>query len=116
MALLPNIDYLTEIVIGPLTITDNQISPAVLFTLPTSSSPNIIVEYSIIKGTLTEVGSFQVSTNGSVISLSQDDTGTNLTGVTISPVISGPNLQVRYTSTMTGSSGQFWYTIRNITN
>jgi hypothetical protein len=116
MALIPNIDYPTQIVAGPLTIVDGQISPAILFTLPTGSSPNIIIEYSIVRGTLTEVGNIQCSTNGSVISLSQDDTGTNLTGVTLTPGISGPNLQVLYTSTAIGQAGQLWYSIRNITN
>jgi hypothetical protein len=116
MALIPNVDYPTLIVIGPLSITDGQFSPAVLFSLPISSSPNIIVEYSILRGTITEVGEIQVSANSSVISISQSDTGTNLSGVTLNAVISGSNLQVQYTSTSTGQSAQFWYSIRNITN
>lgn len=116
MALIPGIDYPVQIVIGPLTINDNQMVQSVLFSLPISSSPNIVVEYSIIRGAITEVGRIMVSTNGSAISLSDDNTGTNNTGVFISSSISGSNLQVQYLSSSLGYGGQFWYTIRNITN
>jgi hypothetical protein len=116
MALLPNINYPTQIIAGPITINDNQVTPSVLFSLAIGTSPNIIVEYSIIRGTVSEIGRIMVSTNGANISLSNDNTGTNLTGVLLSPAISGPNLEVQYISSHISQSGRFWYSVRNIKN
>jgi hypothetical protein len=114
MPLFPGVDYVVQTVTGPLAVLDNQSSPVTLFTLPAGSPLNVVIEYSMVRAGATQVGRLFVSSNGTIISFENDSTSQSSTGVVLSGVVSGPNILVQYISTATGSGGQFWYAVRNI--
>jgi hypothetical protein len=114
MPLFPGVDYLTQLVLGPLTVNDNQASPTTLFIL--GAPINAVIEFSVVRGTITAIGRFLLSTNGTIISLEQDGTSAALTGIAFSAALSGGSAQIQYTSTSTGQPAQFYYTTRNITS
>jgi hypothetical protein len=96
--------------LGPLTILDNQASPATLFTYSASSSPYTIIQYSILKNGSYRVGRLLIASNGlSSTSESDDFVETGTSGVVFSAITSGGNVYVKYTSTNTGASGTFKY-------
>ena len=101
-----------SILSSPLTILDNQSSPAVLFSFPASESYSVL-EYSIVRDGIYRVGRLLIATDGSTISTESDDfveTGTS--GVLFSTTVVGSNLVVSYTSTATGFNGTFKYSSR----
>lgn len=110
MSLIPGINYaITANMVGPLAISNNQVSPAILFSYPWASAPNVVIEYSIVRGAINEAGRIYVSTNGTVVSVANDKANTSDTGVTFSFAISGSNIEAQYTSTNIGTSAQLWY-------
>ena len=99
---------------SPITIENDQSSPAILFSYSVSNKYSVI-EYSIERDGNLRLGRLMIATNGTVIAPNDDWTEVGDTGVTIDAVISGSNVQVRYTSTDTGETGVFKYSIRRWT-
>lgn len=115
MPLLPGIDYgISNPIIGPLNISNNQGTPAVLFSYPWSTAKNVVIEYSLVRGASTEVGRIMISTDGSTVSHSTDVTNGANSGVNFLVALSGPNIELQYISNNSGSSGNFWYTQRSL--
>jgi len=98
---------------GPFTINNNVSSPATLFSYSASSFPYAIIEYSILRNGFYRVGRFLVANDTSSTGISDDYVETNITGVTLTASISGGNVNVTYTSTNTGFSGTFKYSMRH---
>src|SRR5271166_1746955 len=115
MPLLPGLDYqLTNPIVGPIAINNNQGTPMVLVGYPWAFAQNVVFEYSLVRGMITEVSRILVSTNGTTISWSNDATNQAGTGVTFMVMLSGANVEIQYMSDNSGSSGNFWYTQRTL--
>lgn len=96
---------------SPLTILDNQPSYTNLFTMSTTY-PYVIVEYSLVKESFARVGQFLIAYDGTNVVLNDAFTETGTTGVDFQAIISGPNIQVQYTSTDGAANGTFKYSWR----
>jgi hypothetical protein len=112
--LVPGISYpITGGISGPLTLADNQSSPATLLAYAWGSAKNVRIEYSIsrttVSGTNDEAGRLLISTDGTNVNITRDSEYTNNPGIVFSAIVSGSNIDVQYTSTSTGYSAEFFY-------
>lgn len=95
---------------GPFTVLDNQASPVTLFSYAAASNLYVVFEYSILKAGSYRVGRLLVATDGtSTTSESDDFVETGTSGVALSAVYSGGNVNIQYTSTNTGANGSLKY-------
>ena len=99
-----------DILKGPLTLLDNQLSPISLASWPLISVNYVQLQYSLTRDNLTTTGHILITTNGSTTSISNDEVELldNL-GVTFSSTIVGSSLNLNYTTTSTGFSATFKY-------
>lgn len=95
-----------------ITINDNQVSATAAFSYDAATYRFAVVEYSVERDGDYRVGRMLVSNDGTTTGFSDDFVETSSVGVTFSAVISGGNVEIRYTSTSTGFTGTFKYTIR----
>lgn len=96
---------------GPVTLLNNQVSPQTAFTYALSNK-FAVVEYSVLRNTSTSVGRLLITTNGSSVSISDDNVSVGTPGITFSAIISGPNIVIQYVSTNVGFNADFKYTFR----
>lgn len=98
---------------GSLTINDNQVAPLALFSYVAANFKSAIIEYSIEKSGEYRTGRILVS-NGAASGLgfSDDFVETNPLGIVLDGVNATGNVSIRYTSTNTGATGVFKYTIK----
>lgn len=104
-------DYFEQSSLNTSTLTDNTTNGTV-FSVAFAGSQNIIVEYSIIRSGVKEIGTIDLTTNGTLVAIATNGSATGATGVTFSGVISGSNLVLQYTTTSTGSDATMKYEIR----
>ncbi len=99
--------------LGSTVITDNQITPAVLLSMPHASYKHAVIDYSIVRGTNLRTGQIVLTTDGSdaVIADYLSELPAT-TGVSVNADVSGANVRVTYTSTATGVPGTFKYHVR----
>lgn len=88
--------------VGPFTLLDAQGSPTNIITYATASYSYVQLQYGITRNGVTRTGRLMVSNNGTLVSYSDDDVDLSDLGITLSASISGPSLQIQYTSTATG--------------
>lgn len=94
------------------TLLDNQSSPATLFTLPASYN-FAIIEYSIVRNGAYRTGQWILVNNGTIALITDSGVSTADPGVTSwSASISGPNVQIMYTTASTGFNGTVHYNVR----
>jgi hypothetical protein len=86
---------------------------ATIFTVATGQTKAFSVNYTILRGTAYQTGTFLVSSNGSTSDLnwSQDYVENESTGVTLEASQSGTTVSVTYTSNNTGTPGTINYSI-----
>lgn len=90
-------------------MNDNQVVAANLFSYPKTFGGGVFF-YSIVRGaSIIETGLISISTDGTSVSFVPFGSSVGISGVTLSAVISGSNVQVKYTSTSTGSAPNFRY-------
>ena len=108
-----DLDGLKVEVLSPeISINDNQTTAFNLFSMDATAVNHAIVEYSIIRGSAYRTGRLLIVSDGSITGEISDHVETADPGVTITTDISGSSLRVRYTSTSTGQSGTFKYSVR----
>lgn len=95
---------------GPVSLLDNQ-TDQTIFSYNVSNK-YAIIEYSILRNNATQVGRLLVTTNGSSVSLSDDNTFVGVPGVTFSAAISGSDVLIRYTTSSNGFNADFKYSFR----
>lgn len=93
-------------------INDNQLSPGPLFSFVAATYRNAIIEYSVSRNGAFRTGRLLIANDGSVTGESDDFVESSTTGLTLSSDISGGNVRILYTSTSTGFTGVFKYSIR----
>lgn len=97
--------------VGPLTLLDNQ-TDATLITYDASDYPFVIIEFSIVRDGKYRLGRMLITNDGTNVAFSDDSVLTGDAGVTLSAIISGSNVLIRYTTTSIGLSGNFKYSAR----
>jgi len=103
-------NYYEQSSLNLATLADNTTNGTV-FSVAYAGSQNILVYYSIIRGTSKEIGVIPITTDGTNVAISDTGSSTASTGVTFSGVISGSNLVLRYSTTSTGTAGTMSYYI-----
>lgn len=94
----------------------NNNETADLFSFSYAGSENIIMDYSIIRGTTKEVGSAFITTDGTDVTVTPVGTALSDCGVSFSGIISGSDLHLKYTSDNSGLTGTISYFIRRWSN
>lgn len=113
MPKLPGLDYpVSNPLSSDITLNNDQGTLFTLFTLDTNTVKAAVIEYSIIRGTTTEVGRIFIASDGTTLSFEQDKANNVDTGVSLFGSLSGSDVLVRYLSTNTGQAGTFRYSIR----
>lgn len=103
--------------LGPLTLNDNQISPATIISYNAATYRNAVIEYSIERNGENRIGRLLVVNNGTTVSMTNDSTDTggldiSDTDIPLSATLSGGNVLIQYTSTSSGFSAGFSYSSR----
>lgn len=104
-------DYFEQSSLYTVALADATTNGTV-FSVAYSGSQNIVVEYSILRGTSKVVGSMFITTDGTTAVVAGSDAELSLAGVTFSAAISGSNLILQYTTTSTGSAGTMKFEMR----
>jgi len=99
------------VLLGPITVTNNQPSFVNLFTLP-NTYPFIIIDYSMTKEGFARIGQFLVAYDGTNVSMNDSFIETSATGVVFQAVMSGATILFQYTSTNGAGDGAFKSTMR----
>ena len=93
------------------TLLDNTTNQDFIY-LNSSDTENIIIEYSISRGTTREVGHIYAVQNGSTASVSVVGAGVGSTGVSFNAIVAGGYFILRYTTTNTGTNATLKRTIK----
>jgi hypothetical protein len=95
---------------GPITLTNNTTGTA--FTYTAASYPFSFIKYSILRNGAYRCGTLLVTSDGTTAVMADNGyTELGTTGVTFFASISGPNVQLQYITTNTGSPATFKYSI-----
>jgi hypothetical protein len=106
------LDYMEQSSLNTIAIANN--TTADIFLINYAGSENMVIEYSIKRGTVKETGRVLVTTDGTAIGISYDSTNLGASGVTFTADVNTPsagNLRLRYTSD-NGTTGIMKYTVR----
>lgn len=91
-------------------LTDNTVGTVLQF--PVASTKNIIVDYSITRGTGKETGQIILSTDGTNVQVSGQASTVVDCGVSFSGDINTGNVRLRYTTTSTGTNATMKYLVK----
>jgi hypothetical protein len=106
-------DYWEVSSLNSAALANNQVSQATFASFAWLQSENMIVDYSISRGTSKETGTILITTDGTNVGISTFNVNTTgSAGITFFAVISGSNINLNYTSTNTGSAGQIKFVLR----
>lgn len=103
-------DYWEESALISSTLTNNASGD--IFTVTASGSENIIIDFSILRGTVKETGTMWITQNGTVVDFSTGGSFTGATGVSFSASIATGTLHVSYTLDNSGSNATFKYSTK----
>ena len=106
------VDYWEQSSLNSTTINNNQSSPADVFSIAYLNSENIIVDYSIIRGTAKETGQLYIVTDGLSAQKSESFSRIGAPAVAFTVDISGSDVRLRYTSDNSGSSGVMKWSVK----
>jgi hypothetical protein len=96
----------------PVTLLDNQAAPVTAFSYNAASNRFVFVDYSIERNGSFRNGTIMIPNNGSTVSPSDVFAEAGTTGITMSAIVNGGNIEVQYTSTNTGNDATLKYSIR----
>jgi len=91
-------------------LSDN--SSGTIFSVDYTGSENILVDYSLSRGGLKEVGTLWITNDHTSAYVGLGGTSSGTLGVSFTAAISGSNVQLNYTTTSTGSSASMKYTVK----
>jgi hypothetical protein len=103
-------DYFEQASIRNVAIADG--ATANIFTITALGSENLVIDFSIIRGSLKETGQLIITQNGSSVALETSGAAIADTGVSFSASLSGGNLLLNYTASSIGQSGTMKYTVK----
>jgi len=108
-------DYWEQSNIITTSLTDNTVGGTV-FSINNTGSENMIVEFSLLRGTARDTGVLYVSTDGTNVEVAQGGAYINSSGVSFSGTIVGSTLFLQYTTTSTGFNATMKLMIRRWSN
>lgn len=88
-----------------ITLNDNQVAPATVISFMSTTYSFSEITYSIVRNGILREGTLIVMNDASLVDLSDEYRETDLSGVTFSAAIVGPNVNINYTTTNTGFTG-----------
>lgn len=101
---------------APITLSDNVSSPATFVTYAAVTYPFAIIEFSVIRGGVYQIGRMLIANDGTTnvsLTVDSDSTLDADNGITFSASIDGfGNLNLAYVSTSTGNNATFKYLVR----
>lgn len=92
------------------TLADN--TTAVAITIPIAVK-HMVIEYSLERDGDTQIGRFLVTNNGTVVAFNNDSINTAPLGVSFAAAVNAGNVEISHTSTSTGFTSSFKYSIRS---
>lgn len=95
-----------------LSVLDNQSVWASIISFNKNDYPFVIIEYSLVKSGKYRVGRFLITNDGVSVGFNDDYTETVFSGVNFDAQINGSNVEIIYTSSLTGNNGIFKYSVR----
>lgn len=99
-------------IVGLNTTTLSDNTTGTVLTYDKTSFSYVILEYGVVRNGDNQVGRLMIVTNGTTVSISDDNTSTDTLGITFSAAVSGANINLNYTTTNTGFIGTMDYSIR----
>jgi hypothetical protein len=93
-------------------LVNNTLSPTTAFSYSATDYNYAIVEYSLTRSTSKQVGRMLVVNDSVNVSLNNDFSNLNDTGVVFSATVSAGNVLIQYTTTDTGFNAFLKYSIR----
>lgn len=106
-------DYWEVSSLNSAALANNQASPADIFSINWLGSENMIMDYSILRGTAKEAGTLYITTDGTNVGIATANVEANgYPGIQFSGVIVGSAIHIQYTSDNTGSTGQVKWTLK----
>jgi hypothetical protein len=106
------LNYFEESAINTSAIANNVVVAADIFTVAFLGSENLVVDYSLKRGTAKEIGTLFISTDGTDVSIGISGSSISTTGVVFSAIIDGTDIKLQYTSDNSGSSGEMKYGVK----
>jgi len=94
-----------------ITIINNEVSATNLVLLD-GTYPFYVLEYSVVKETFKRTGHLTIAYDGTNVACNDAYVETGTTGVVLTAIVSGGNVQVQYTSTNASGNGTFKYAWR----
>lgn len=96
------------------TLADNQVLPATVFSVSTSTTKAFAIDYTIIRDTAYRTGTLVVTADSGATDMtySDDYTENKSTGVTLTVTQTSTTINIKYNSTSNGFTSQFTYSIR----
>ncbi len=108
------VDYWEVSAIKTATLVDN--ASGNVFTTAYANSENMIVEYSLLRGTTKEVGTLHITTDGTSVAVTTSGAYIGSNGVSFTGDISGSDLRLRYTTSASGDSATMKYYVKRWSN
>jgi len=97
-------------------LIDNTVVPTSIASFDTTNYKSAVLEYSIVRAATVRTGRIFMSSDGLILSFTDDFTDNNPTGITLSGSLSGSVMSVDYISTSTGIDASFRYMVRKLTS
>jgi len=94
------------------TLADNISSPTPVFTFALPGNENIVVEYSIKRNGIKEIGNMFITSDGSIAQVALGSLNLASTGIVFTADVNTGTVRLLYTSTNTGVSGTMKYLTR----
>jgi hypothetical protein len=106
-------DYWETSSLNSAVLANNQVSPADIFAINWLGSENMIMDYSIARGTSKEVGTMHITTDGTTVGIATSNVENNgYPGIAFSASIVGSVIHIQYTSSNSGSTAQLKWTLK----
>lgn len=109
------VDYYEQNSIRTVAVANNTVG-GVVFSVNYVNSENVIVDYSIVRSSTSEIGTIYIKTDGASTEIANTGAYIGQTGVTFSADITFGNLNLKYTSDNSGSSGTLKAIVRRWPN
>jgi hypothetical protein len=94
---------------GPLTLLDAQASPVTIISYNTAVVKYIQLHYGLVRNGTYVTGEILITTDGTIVSISNDEVETGNLGVVFSATMAGAILNVQYTTTPTTDNATMTY-------
>lgn len=95
--------------LGPVVLADNQVAPTAVIFYNQASVRFAQLQYSITRGAVTSTGRIMIACDGTTTTLDVISTDTAIPGITFTAALNAGVIELRYTSTNTGTAGSMKY-------